>query len=76
MQSITTQLAANEDLLSGPIQEGRINVPTAAAHMMDAERLGASGIVLELQVLELQAKPQPLLEFKIELSGILSLEPA
>lgn len=71
MQSITMQLDANKELLSNLIQEGRIDAPAAAAHMADAKTLGASGIVLELR-----AESQPPRAFKIELNGILSVEPA
>lgn len=49
MKSITTQLNSNRELLSQLIQEGRIDEPTAAKHMMDAEALAESGVVLELR---------------------------
>jgi hypothetical protein len=50
MQSvITAQLTKNRELLSKLIQEDRIDEPTAAKHMMDSERLAASGVVLELR---------------------------
>ncbi|MGY4364078.1 hypothetical protein ACVW1A_000143 [Bradyrhizobium sp. LB1.3] len=71
MQVITAQLAANEELLASLVEAGRIDQATAAKHMMNAERLGASGIVLEFR-----AEPQPPRAFKIELNGILSVEPA
>ncbi|MDH2341534.1 hypothetical protein [Bradyrhizobium sp. SSUT77] len=71
MQVITAQLAANKELLATLVEAGHIDQATATQHMMDAERLGASGIVLELR-----AEPQPPRAFKVELSGILSVEPA
>lgn len=69
MQVITAQLIATKELLSDLMHERRIDAPTAAAHIADANTPGASGIVLELR-----AEPQPARAFKIELNGILSVE--
>ncbi|MFC7700909.1 hypothetical protein ACFQX9_30035 [Bradyrhizobium sp. GCM10028915] len=71
MQVITAQLVANEVLLASLVEAGYIDQTTAAQHMADAERLGASGVILELR-----AGPQPSRAFIVELSGVLSVEPA
>jgi len=71
MQSIITQLAKNNELLSDLVQKGRANESVAAKHIVSGELLATSGVALELR-----AGGQLPCGFKVELSGVLGVEPA